>query len=66
MKIPKETAFKVIYIGESDPICLINGKEYECLGEENGLFRVIDEEGVDEDEEIQGYLYEKHLFREVK
>ena len=56
---------RVKYIGESDPTCLIKNKEYECLGEENGLLRIIDEEGVDE-EELQGYLYEKHLFEEIK
>ena len=53
---------KVKYIGTTDPCCLIHGKEYECLGEESGLFRVIDEEGADENETLQGYLYEKHLF----
>lgn len=53
---------QVKYIGESDPVALINGKIYECLGEENGLLRVIDEEGYDPDEEIQGYLYSKDNF----
>ena len=53
---------KLKYLGKSDPCCLIYGKEYECLGEESGLYRVIDEEGMDENEALQGYLYEKHLF----
>lgn len=53
---------KVKYIGKSDPCCLINGQTYECLGEENGLFRIIDEEGIEDDEEIQGYLYPKEYF----
>ncbi len=57
---------KVKYKGESDPVSLINGKIYECLGEENGLLRVIDEEGYDENEEIQGYLYEKEIFEIVE
>ena len=54
------------YIGESDSCSLIFGKVYECLGEESGLYRIIDEEGVDDTEELQGYLYEKHLFEEAR
>ena len=57
---------KLKYIGQTDPCSLINGKEYECLGEESGLYRVIDEEGTDETQEVQGYLYERHLFEEVR
>lgn len=53
---------KVKFVGESDPVSLINGKVYECLAIENGLYRIIDEEGTDDDEEIQGYLYEPQLF----
>ena len=56
---------KLRYVGESDPCSLIYGKEYECLGEENGYYRVIDEEGLDEDEETQGYLYPKELFEMI-
>lgn len=56
---------KVKYIGESEPLVLLNGKVYECLGEEDGHYRVIDEEGADEDEELQGYLYPKRLFEIV-
>ena len=57
---------KVKYIGKTDKVCLINGKIYKCIGEEYGEYRIIDEEGYDEDEEIQGYLYPKYLFEEVK
>ena len=47
---------KVKYIGEiSHPLELINGKVYECLGKEYGMYRVIDE--TDED-----YLYPKEEF----
>ena len=47
---------KVKYIGEiSHPLELINGKIYECLGEEGPRYRVIDE--TDED-----YLYPKEEF----
>ena len=53
---------KVKYIGKSDPVCLIYGKVYDCIGEEEGEYRIIDEEGYDDEEEIQGYLYPKALF----
>lgn len=53
--------FKLRYIGETCA-SLLNNKIYECIGEENGHFRVIDEEGYDEYEEIQGYLYPKRFF----
>lgn len=56
---------KVKYIGESDSVCLIHGKIYGCIGEEHGEYRIIDEEGYDADEEIQGYLYPKRFFVEV-
>ena len=56
---------KVKYIGKSDPVALINSKIYECLGEEKGFYRIIDEEGYDEDETTQGYLYPKNLFEIV-
>ena len=47
---------KVKYIGEiSHPLELINGKVYECLGNEDGMYRVIDE--TDED-----YLYPEEEF----
>lgn len=41
---------KVRFIGESDPLYFINGKEYEVLGEEDGFYRIVDETGED-------YLY---------
>ena len=48
----------VRYTGESDPLTFLNGKEYEVLGVEGGLFRIIDEEGYDpETDDIPGYLY---------
>lgn len=57
---------KVKYIGETDECCLIQNKVYDCLGEEKGLLRVIDEEGIDEDEDVQGYLYSPELFEILK
>lgn len=56
---------KLKYIGASNPVSLMNGKIYECIGEEEGEYRVIDEEGYDETQEIQGYLYPKRFFEVV-
>ena len=61
----EKTVKKVKYIGESDSASLIHGKIYICLGEEHGEYRIIDEEGYDTDEDIQGYLYPKRFFVEV-
>lgn len=49
---------KVRFIGETDPIYMINGKIYEVLSIENGWYRIIDEEGED-------YLYLPQLFQVV-
>ncbi len=57
---------KVKYIGETDPVCLIKDKIYDCLGEEHGEYRVVDEEGYDEEQEVQGYLYPKRFFEVVE
>lgn len=56
---------KVRYIGKIDPVCMIHGKKYECIGEEYDSYRIIDEEGIDENQEIQGYLYPKRFFEKV-
>lgn len=42
---------KVKFMGESDPLYFINGKEYEVLGTEDGMYRIVDETGDD-------YLYD--------
>lgn len=55
----------VRYIGETDPVCLIHGKEYEVVGIEEGFYRVIDEEGIDPDDETPGYLYDPDSFEIV-
>ena len=56
MILKGDDKMKVKYIGEiSHPLELINGKIYECLGKEYGMYRVIDE--TDED-----YLYPKEEF----
>lgn len=55
---------KVKYIGESNPLELINGKEYEVISVEKGpgnedWYRVKDETGED-------YLYHHKNFKTVK
>ncbi len=49
---------KVRYIGESDPLGLINGKVYEVLEVDGDYYRIVDE--TDED-----YLYEADSFETV-
>ena len=45
---------KVKYIGKiSSPLELINGKIYECLGQEYSRYRIVDETGEDEFEVIE-------------
>ena len=54
---------KVKYIGDYyDGSSLIKDKVYIVESIEDGLYRIIDEEGYDEDEEIQGYLYSPEFF----
>lgn len=53
---------KVRYIGPSKgAFSLTDGKIYECLGVEDGFFRIIDDEGYSywdkEENEMEGYLY---------
>lgn len=46
---------KVKYVGDSDPVYMINGKIYDVISIENGWYRIIDEENED-------YLYPPELF----
>lgn len=46
---------KIKFIGESNPVYMINAKVYDVISIENGWYRIIDEEGVD-------YLYPPELF----
>ena len=46
------------FIGESDPVYMINGKVYDVISIEEGWYRIIDEEGED-------YLYPPELFEVV-
>ena len=51
---------KVKYTGKiSDPMELINGKIYDCIGIEKDWYRVIDETGED-------YLYPPNEFEIIK
>jgi hypothetical protein len=56
---------KVRYIGESDPLALLNGKVYDVIAIEEGWYRIIDEAGTYEDDEIPGYLYSPKAFEIV-
>jgi len=49
---------KVKFIGETSPLGLTNGKEYEVLSVERDWFRIVDESGED-------YLYAPELFEKV-
>ena len=58
---PKKAGF----IGEST-VSLEHGKIYDYLGiEMGGMLRIIDESGVDDDEEAPGYLYPPQFFKIV-
>ena len=46
---------RVRYTGESDPLYFIHGKEYTVIGEEMGMYRIVDETGED-------YLYDLDEF----
>lgn len=50
---------KVKLIGESDPLALLNGKEYEVTSIESGWYRIVDE--TDED-----YLYPPEDFEIIE
>ncbi|MEA4972930.1 hypothetical protein SDC9_155560 [bioreactor metagenome] len=57
---------KAKFIGKTDPVALINGKIYDVLSIEKDWYRIVDEEGLDDDEELQGYLYPKECFEIVE
>ncbi len=57
---------KVKFLGGFDTVSLIEGKIYDVISIEHGSYRIIDEEGYDDDEEIQGYLYLPKFFEIVE
>lgn len=50
---------KVKYLGESDPLYFLKGKEYEVIAIEEGWYRIVDETGED-------YLYGPDNFEVVE
>ncbi len=50
---------KVKYLGESDPLELINGKIYDVISVEKGWYRIVDETKED-------YLYPPQAFEIVE
>ena len=50
---------KVKFLGESDPLALLNNKVYNVLSVEKGWYRIIDETGED-------YLYPPEAFTIVE
>ena len=55
----------VKFLGKTSVTGLIHGKMYEVLSVERDWYRIIDEEGIDENEELQGYLYPPGAFEIV-
>lgn len=53
---------KVRYLGESNPICLLNGKVYDVLAVEDGWYRILDEEGDwDGQSRLDIFIHRKYL-----
>lgn len=50
---------RVKYIDESDPLALINSKEYDVISVEEGWYRIVDETGED-------YLYAPEAFEIIE
>lgn len=45
---------------------MIHGKVYDVVGIEQAWYRIIDEDGTDDDSGIPGYLYPPELFEIVE
>ena len=57
---------KVKFLGETGASTLIRGKVYDVIGVEKEWYRIIDEDGADDDDDIPGYLYPPELFEIVE
>lgn len=57
---------KIKYIGPTISLSLTQGKVYEVLSVEKGWYRIIDDEGINLDEELPGYLYPPKLFEVIE
>lgn len=49
---------KVKFIGETDPVYMINGKIYDVISIEKTWYRIVDKEGDD-------YLYPPEFFKGI-
>ena len=56
---------RIKYLGQTSPLELTNGKVYDVISIERGWYRIIDDEGINPDETVQGYLYPPELFTVV-
>ena len=62
---------KVKYIGETDPVYMINGKVYDVISIEKTWYRIVDVISIEKtwyrivDEEWEDYLYPPELFEVV-
>ena len=57
---------KVKCLTSAFPASLVLGKIYEVIDIENGWYRIIDEDGVDEGDDVPGYLYPPEDFEIVE
>ena len=57
---------KVKFLGNTGATTLIHGKVYDVIGIEKGWYRIVDEDGIDDDDDVPGYLYAPELFEIVK
>ena len=57
---------KVKYIGKTEYLMLTHGKIYDVLSTEKEWYRIIDDEGVYENDDLHGYLYPPELFEIVE
>lgn len=59
---------KVRFLGESDPLMLMNGKVYDVVAVEDGWYRIEDEDSDANpyDDAPPGYLYPPELFEIVE
>ena len=57
---------KVKCISDDYPVSLVKDKIYDVLDIEEGMYQIIDEDGIDEDDDVPGYLYFPDLFEVVE
>lgn len=57
---------KVKCLTDAYPASLVQGKIYDVIDTEQGWYRIIDEDGADDADDIPGYLYSPDLFEVVE